>query len=314
MPSDITRGKITALDAQAHEVAADCVYRFLLERGSVRGAMVQGGRLVRTVRMRHGLGILETLVLGHAHLGAVLMASGFKGREGLVLQVDCSGPIKGLVVEANARGEARGYLKRVPIPVDKPQNDFNLSPFFGAGFLRVTRHLESAKQPFVGQVALQYGNLAQDLAHYYLLSEQIRTAVNLSIQFDPQGEVVGAGGLLLQLMPEADQRTIARLEEAVEALPSLGQTFASVSDLAGFLQTRFGAMDLKVLDRRDIRFTCPCNRHRFRTMLRMLPLEDLEDLAAHGPFPVALRCHYCSREFPFSKRQLEALRPQANGG
>jgi len=301
-------GKKNSPDLLVRGVCADAVHRFLLANGTIRGALVQGGAMVQNMRAHHGLGLLETLVLGHAHLGALLMTSGFKSREGLALQVDCSGPIKGLVVEANARGEVRGYLKQVPIPVGQPLVDFNLAPFFGAGVLRVTRYLESAKQPFVGQVALQYGNLAQDLAHYYLLSEQIRTAVNLSIQFDPQGEVIGAGGLLLQLMPDASSTAIAQLEEIIQGLPSLGQTFASITDLRGFIQARFGALDLRMLDRRRIGFRCRCNWQRFRTMLQMLPAADLEALATQGPFPVVLRCHYCSREYPCSQGDLQNLR------
>jgi molecular chaperone Hsp33 len=285
----------------------DAMHRFLLANGTIRGALVQGSALVQNMRIQHGLGLIETLVLGHAYLGALLMTSGFKSREGLALQVDCSGPIKGLVVEANAQGDVRGYLKRVPIPVDQPLTAFNLSPFFGAGFLRVTRYLESARQPFVGQVALQYGNLAQDLAYYYLQSEQIHTAVNLSIQFDPQGEIVGAGGLLLQLMPHAAATVIAPLEDIIHGLPSLGQTLAYVADLRGFIKDRFGVLDLKLLDRRRIRCHCPCNRQRFRTMLQMLPAADLEALATQGPYPVVLHCHYCGREYLFSEGQLQNL-------
>jgi molecular chaperone Hsp33 len=154
------------------------------------------------MRQAHQLGILETLVLGHAYLGALLMASTMKGEERVALQVDCRGPIKGLIVEANARMEVRGYLQRVPIPIDKPLDDFNLAPFFGAGVLRILRYLQGAAAPFVGTVDLQYGNLAEDLTYYYLSSEQIHTAFNLSVQFDRQGRVTGAGGLFVQRMPD----------------------------------------------------------------------------------------------------------------
>jgi len=122
------------------------------------------------------------------------MSAGLKGDDRVALQINCTGPVKGLSVEANAYGEVRGYLKRVPIPVDKPMEDFNLSRFFGAGLLSVTKTLRDAKQPFTGKVELRYGNIAQDLAYYCMTSEQIPTAFNLSIKFDKQGEVTGAGG------------------------------------------------------------------------------------------------------------------------
>jgi molecular chaperone Hsp33 len=131
------------------------------------------------------------------------MAADLKGDDRVAMQINCSGPVKGLSVEANAFGEVRGYLKRVPIPVEAPVQDFDLSGFFGAGILSVTRYLQSAKQPFTGQVELRHGNIAQDLAYYFLTSEQVPTAFNLSIRFDREGEVIGAGGLCLQAMTGA---------------------------------------------------------------------------------------------------------------
>ena len=103
--------------------------------------------------------------------------------------------------------------------------DFNLSPFFGAGLLSVTKYLEDAKQPFTGQVELAYGNIAQDLAYYYLTSEQIHTAFNLSIKFDRNGDVTGAGGLFLQAMPQAGERLAAEVEDRILKFPSLGDVF-----------------------------------------------------------------------------------------
>ena len=133
------------------ECEDDCLLTFLMADDTIRGAMVNGSRMINQMRWNHDLGVLETLVLGHAYLGACLMAAGLKAKDRLTLQVDCSGPVKGLVVEANAAGEVRGFLKNVPIPVEKPLDDFNLSPFFGAGFISVTRILADAKQPFTGK-------------------------------------------------------------------------------------------------------------------------------------------------------------------
>jgi molecular chaperone Hsp33 len=140
--------------------------RFILAGGQARGALVNGTHLIQNMRQQHHLGILETLVLGHAYLSALLIAASLKGEERVALQLDCSGPIRGLVVEANAGLDVRGYLKNVPIPITKPLADFNLAPFFGAGLLRITRYLRDSKQPFVGTDELKYGNLADDLAHY----------------------------------------------------------------------------------------------------------------------------------------------------
>ena len=90
--------------------------------------------------------------------------------------------------------------------MDRPLEDFNLAPFFGAGFLSVTRILEGAKQPFTGRVMMAHGSLAKDLAHYYLTSEQIPSAFSLSVKFDAHGRVVAAGGMILQALTQCHRR------------------------------------------------------------------------------------------------------------
>ena len=266
------------------------------------------------MRANHGLGVLETLVLGHAYLGGLLVASSLKGKDRVALQIECSGPVGGLVVEANAYGEVRGYLKNAPIAVDKPLEDFNLSPFFGAGFISLTRYLEDAKHPFTGKVALRHGNIAQDLAHYYLTSEQIATAFSLSIRFTPEGDVDGAGGLFLQVMPDAADATAVALEKIVYGLPSIGEMCADQKDIAYFLQSHFAALNPVLLDQPRVEFFCPCRRDQVARLLRTLPMEELADIREKGPFPVELRCHHCNTVYHFDRGDVDALYRERTGG
>jgi len=293
--------------------AKDRLYRFFLSDGHVRGALVHGTRLIKEMRANHALGLLETLILGHAYMGGLLVASSLKGQDRVALKIECSGPVGGLVVEANAYGEVRGYLRNVPIPVEKPLEDFNLSPFFGAGIISVTRYLQDAKQPFTGQVALQHGNIAQDLAHYYLSSEQIPTAFNLSVKFTPDGDVAGAGGLFLQVMPDAAETTTAVLEKIVYDLPSLGEICAGGEDMDRFLQAHFAALNIVLLDQPRVEFFCRCRHEGVARILRMLPVEELKDICDKGPFPVELRCHYCNTVYPFNREAVQALYRERGG-
>ena len=287
--------------------AKDRLFRFLLAGGMVRGAVIHGTRMVRELRANHDLGILETLVLGHGYLAAALMAASLKGRDRVSLQIDCSGPIQGMVVEANAFGEVRGYLRNVPIPVEKPLENFNLSPFFGAGFLSVVKHLEDAKQPFTGRVMLAHGSVAKDLAFYYLQSEQTRTALNLSVKFDTTGAVAGAGGLFLQAMPGADERMVKDLESMVWALPSIGEAFSENRDPERLIRGAFGTLSPGFIGSHRVEFMCHCNREQLRRLLILLPLEELEDLRDNGPFPVELRCHHCNTRYRFSRADVARI-------
>jgi len=284
--------------------ARDRIHRFLLAGGQVRGAILHGTRMVNEMRANHELGILETLVLGHAYLGAGLMTASLKGSDRVGLKIECSGPIRGLEVEANAFGEVRGHLKQVPIPLEKPPESFNLSPYFGAGFIRVTRFLEDAKQPFTGQVEMHYGSIARDLAWYYLTSEQIPTAFNLSVNFDTGGHVTGAGGLYLQAMPEADDAILADLENLVTELPSIGERFAAGEPAESLVQDAFAKYHPDFLGDYRVEFMCHCNRSKIESMLMLLPVTDLKDLRDNGPFPHEIICHHCNTIYPIEKEEL----------
>jgi molecular chaperone Hsp33 len=287
--------------------ARDRMYNFVLADGAVRGVILNGTRMINEMRANHEAGILETLVLGRAYLGVALLSADLKGADQLSVKVDCSGPIKGFLAEANAFGEVRGFLESVPIPIKKPMKDFDLSPFFGAGFLSVTKHLKDAKQPFTGKVALKYGNIALDLAHYYLTSEQIPTAFNLSIKFDKDGNVTGAGGLFLQAMPEADDDLAVDLEHRVKNLPSLGEVFTGEKDPVSLVQDELGKHSPRFLADRRIEFMCHCSKERLRSYIMLLSIEELEDILRNGPFPLEMRCQHCNTAYHFPKPDIEKI-------
>ncbi len=285
----------------------DKIYNFILADGKIRGAIVHGTKMINEMRSNHDLGILETLVLGHSYLAGSLMTANLKGNDRISIQIECSGPIKGLTVEANAFGEVRGYLKQIPIPIEKPFDDLNLSPFFGAGFLTVTKYLEDAKQPFEGKIMLEYGSIAQDLANYFLTSEQIPTSFNLSIKFNKQGNVTGAGGLFLQILPEADPKIIEDLEKLITNLPSTGDAFEKGDDPKDFINNALAYYKPEFLGDYRIEFMCHCSNDKIKTMLSMLPQKVLIEIKDNGPFPVEIKCHNCNTSFNFNKIDIEDI-------
>jgi molecular chaperone Hsp33 len=287
--------------------AKDRIYNFLLAGGAVRGAILHGTRMINEMRANHELGILETLVLGRAYLGSGLMSADLKGSDRISLKIECTGPIKGLTVEANAFGEVRGFLNNVPIPISKPMENFDLAPFFGEGFLSVIRYLEDAKLPFTGKIELNFGNIAQDHAYYYLTSEQIPSAFNLSIKYDKAGEVIGAGGLFLQAMPGADEALTAELEERVIAFPSLGDVLSEGQEPQDLIEQIFLKYTPHFLASKRIEFMCHCGPERLSRILAMLPSDELKDIRDKGPFPLEMRCHYCNTPYYFSKKEIQNI-------
>ena len=287
--------------------ARDKMYRFLLADDTVRGVFVHGTRMINEMRGNFDLGILETYILGHAYLGCTLLSASLKGEDRISLSIDGTGPAKGLSVEANAYGEVRGYLKKNPIPLKKPLESLNMSPFLGAGMLTITKVLQGMKQPYTGQVALEYGNIAEDLANYCFTSEQTPTVFNLSINFDKEGNVVGAGGLFLQVMPGADEETDKKLESLLASFPSPGEIAEKGINPEEVIQSTFAELTPNILKSERVEFFCRCTEKSFTSHLGLLSNQELASIANEGPFPVELCCHNCNSTYRFSKEDIKAI-------
>lgn len=289
------------------EIAADGMDIFLISEANYRGAVLNATRMINQMRVNHDLGILETLLLGHFYMAAGLLTSLVKGNDRILLTIDCDGPVRGVAVESNARGEIRGYLRQQPIPVDGPVESFDLAPYIGSGTLSVTRHLEMARNPFTGHVDLVYGNLAKDLANYFVVSEQLPTAVSLSIQFDRQGRVSGAGGLFIQSMPGSDRSGGAALEDRVKELPSIGSLFADGETPAHVINTYFADFEPDLIGTRSIEFSCHCSKEVYAHYLGSLPDGELGDIQQNGPFPLKITCHNCSSTYMYSREEIDGI-------
>jgi molecular chaperone Hsp33 len=283
------------------------LHSFLLDNGKIRGSLLHGTLFVKEMRLNHDLGILETFILGQAYLGIALMTSNIKKDDRIALKLECSGPLKGLYVESNSHGEIRGYLKANPIPINKPLESFDISPFLGEGFIEVIHFPEYAKQPYTGHIKLKFKNLASDLANYYLESEQTPTYFNLSIKFNKDGTVTGAGGLLLQTMPDAGEDSINKLENIVKEIPSIGGAFADGIEPEIFIKDSLKSLSPKILSNKRVEFFCPCNMDSMFKMLSGMDKKTREDIAKNGPFPLEIKCHNCNTVYKFDEKKLQEL-------
>lgn len=286
--------------------AQNKLYSFILDSG-IRGAILYGTHMINEMRAAHNLGILETLVLGHSYLGAGLIIATLKGKDRVALTIECSGPIRGLSVEADAAGEVRGYLKANPIPIEIPLESFDLSPYFGDGYLTITKYPQYAKHPYSGQIKLKPGSIASNLTQYYWVSEQTPTSFNVSIKFDEKGEVIGAGGLYLQSMPGTPNDRIRALEIILETLPSIGEVFANRLSPQEFVLSNFHAFSPRILADRRIEFFCRCQKETITQIIQNLPIDTLADMAINGPFPLETHCRNCNTTYSFEKEEIDAL-------
>ncbi len=280
---------------------------FLLSDGTIRGSLLHGTKMINEMRANHNLGILETLVLGHAYIGTELITAMVKGNDRISLEIECGGPIKGLNVESTADGDVRGYLHNNPIEIHKPLESFDMSPFFGPGFLTITKHIEKAKTPFSGRVMLEYGNIAQDLANYFLTSEQIKTLFSISIKFNSDGMVTGAGGLFLQELPGAEETILGELQDTVKGMESIGTYFSRGDSGETLINKTFDKFSPAIIAKKRVRFYCGCSKELFSSFISSMKQEEKEKLIKEGPFPLITTCHNCNSSYSFSRDELEAL-------
>lgn len=288
--------------------AKDKIYRFIMAGGMIKGAIVHSTQMVNEMRANHEIGPLETMILGQAYVAASLICSGLKGKNDRIsITIQCSGPVKGLDVEANVFGEVRGYLKTQRIEVKNPEKINGLAALFGAGFLTVTQYLENAPAPYSGQVALEHGSIAENLANYFLVSEQLPTAFKLSVFFDDKGEVKGAGGIFIQTMPGVDTTKVSEAEKMIQGIDSLGELFSKGQTPEEIILDKFSSLEPKVLNSSRVEFFCRCAKDRMKGYLKNLPKEEKKDMLRNGPFPVETRCHHCNSAYQFGKEDLMAL-------
>lgn len=310
--ADITSKKLNDLFASIEE---DGITTFLLKNRTVRGTLIHGTRMINQMRANHETGILETLALGQAYLAAGLLTSQIKGDDRIGLLIECGGPIGGITVEANAHGDIRGYLKNNPIEITEAPESFDLSPYFGPGFLSITKYLQSAKEPFTGQTMLVHGTIAKDLAEYFLNSEQVKTLFFLSVQFDKEGDAVGAAGMFLQEMPGADVETLGEIQDAALRVPSLGDYFSKGYGSKELIENTFKDFRPEIVGKRKAEFFCHCTKGYFGSFLASMDGETRESIRRDGPFPLQLRCHNCNAVYEFSKEEVQTLlAPPAGAG
>jgi molecular chaperone Hsp33 len=306
----------TELRERLASLAPDTITRFSLLGGNVKGALVSGTALVNQARANHDVGIIESLALSQALIAGALLSTTIKDNTKINLRFDCSGPLKGITIDADWEGNVRGYLVNNAVKIDKPLETFDLNPFIGTGTLSVTRRTGTS-DPYTGHIELVHGRIAEDITEYFLKSEQAQTALSLSVRFDTQGRIAGAGGLFFQAMPIAAM-PIAALPGAHDAdmedievwmkeVPLLGNYFAEGKTNKDFLHEWFRNFEVEILAETEPHFYCSCNKERFGMYLKTLGKTELEDIIKKGQFPMAIRCNYCNSSYDFSQNDINAL-------
>ena len=292
----------------------DYMIRAVAANAQIRAFAVTARDLTETARQAHNTSPIATAALGRAMSGALMMADMLKGpRDLLTIQIDGDGPMQGLVVTADNHGHVKGYVKNPDVILPpNAQRHLNVGGAVGHGTLTVIRDMD-LKDPYIGQIPLVTGEIAEDLTAYYAQSEQIPSSVGLGILMNRENTVRRAGGFVVQLMPFAEEDVIARLEENIRSISAVTTILEEESTPEHLLETVLKGFDLQVTSVEDVSFYCNCSRERFERGLVLLGKAELENIIAEGE-DVDLTCQFCSRSYRFTPDQIRKILPRTQTG
>ena len=288
----------------------DYMIRAVAADAQIRAFAITSRDLTETARKAHNTSPIATAALGRAMSGALMMAEMLKGpRDLLTIQIDGDGPMQGLVVTADNQGRVKGYVKETDVILPpNEQGHLNVGGAIGRGTLTVIRDM-NLKDPYIGQIPLVTGEIAEDLTAYYAQSEQIPSSVGLGVLMNKDNTVKRAGGFVVQLMPFADEGVIGKLENNIRRIKSVTHILDEDSRPEHLLDTVLEGFDIQITSREDVSFYCNCSRERFERGLILLGREELENIIADGK-EIELACQFCNRRYTYTPDEVKKLLPR----
>lgn len=288
----------------------DYMIRAVAADAQIRAFAITSRDLTETARKAHNTSPIATAALGRAMSGALMMAEMLKGpRDLLTIQIDGDGPMQRLVVTADNQGRVKGYVKKTDVILPpNEQGHLNVGGAIGRGTLTVIRDM-NLKDPYIGQIPLVTGEIAEDLTAYYAQSEQIPSSVGLGVLMNKDNTVKRAGGFVVQLMPFADEGVIGKLENNIRRIKSVTHILDEDSRPEHLLDTVLEGFDIQITSREDVSFYCNCSRERFERGLILLGREELENIIADGK-EIELACQFCNRRYTYTPDEVKKLLPR----
>ena len=285
----------------------DKIIRATAGGGKIRAFAAYTREMVETARQAHNTSPVITAALGRLLTAGAMMGVTLKSEDDLLtLQIHGSGPAKGLTVTADAKANVKGYA--IVPDVVLPANDkgkLDVSGALGIGVLSVIKDM-GLKDPYVGQVELKTGEIAEDLTYYFAVSEQVPSAVGLGVLMNRDNTVKQAGGFIIQLMPFADDAIIDKLEETIANMPSVTTLLDEGKSPEDILEYLLGDFGLEILEEYPTQFTCNCDKKRVEKALIAVGKKELKNMIDDNE-PIEVKCHFCNKGYTFEVDELKEI-------
>lgn len=244
--------------------------------------------------------------VGRVMSATVMMGSMLKLEETITVKVDGNGPIGLIMADSDAHGNVRAYCDNPHCHFQYTENNkLNVKATVGdSGFISVIKDLK-LKEPFIGSVPIINGELGEDFAYYFSVSEQVPSAVALGVLVNEDNEALSAGGFIVQLLPNTPDLVIDLLEARIKELPPISKMLADGMTPTDIVKEIAGD-DVKILENVPVNFQCKCSKDRFERGLISLGYDELQDIIEKDKHAHTV-CHFCGSTYDFSEEELVAL-------
>ena len=286
----------------------DEIVRAITGDGLVKAVAITGRDMVERARNIHTLLPIATAALGRTMLGASMMGDMLKEQNGaLTLQIKGGGPLGTILAVSDCEGNVRGYVQNPHVElIESEPGKMNVGAAVGeTGTLTVIKDI-GLKEPYIGSIGMFTGEIADDLAMYFVESEQIPTACALGVLVGVDQSVTSAGGYLIQLLPGATEDIITKIEAGVRKLGPVSRALEGGMDAEDLIKAVLSDFEVTILEKHPVEYRCYCSQDRVTRALISMGREELSSLIEEQG-EAHLTCQFCDNVYDYSKEELEAI-------
>ena len=292
---------------------SDYLVKALAYEGFVRAYAVDATETIAEAQRRHDTWNTSSAALGRTMIGALMLGATLKGEDKMTVKVEGNGPAGAIVVDSNGKGDVKGYIKNPHISL--PLNEIGKIDVRGAvgteGMFTVIKDL-GLKEPFSGQTPIVSGEIGEDFTYYLAVSEQIPSAVGVSVLVDTDDSIKTAGGFMIQIMPGASAEIIDQIEERLKETTRISTLLDDVQTPEEILRNLLATDDVEFLEELPVQFKCDCSKEKFASAIITLGAEQIQELIDqdHGAEAV---CAFCNNKYEYSEADLYELKQEILG-
>lgn len=284
----------------------DIIIRGIAADGQIRAFAASTKNLCEEARQRHNMSPIATVALGRLLTGGAMMGAMMKNDADIVtIQIKGDGPIGSMTVTADPRGRVKGYVANPQVMLPLKNGKLDVAGALGIGVLSVIKDI-GLKEPYVGDTILVTSEIGDDLTYYFATSEQVPSSVALGVLMNKDNTVEQAGGFIIQLMPDATEEVITKLEESIKQIKSVTELLENGMTPEDILRLILKDMNFELLDTIDTEFYCNCSKDRVSKAIMSIGAKDIQDMIDDGK-PIDVNCHFCNTNYTFTVDELKEM-------